>query len=308
MSEHEQWDIVSGVGITALSIAIARAIETHRPDGHVRDPFAESFVAAAELPEPFASLLPRGSALASTELGPWWDSICTYVGTRTRFFDDFFVEASAAGLRQVVLVAAGLDTRAFRLDWPAGTGLFEIDQALVLEFKDRVLCSRDARARCARHTVRVDLRDDWAAALQATGFDPIRPTAWLVEGLLSFLPARVEHDLFALIRELSSTGSRLAVESVPGAERDRVLGSPVRAAWEANVGVQVAALWQTTLRPEPEDVLQADGWTVALESIAETARRYGRPVPGVMGLAAERAALLTATLCDFPDRIFTTPD
>jgi methyltransferase (TIGR00027 family) len=306
MSEHDQWDVVSGVGVTALCVALARAIETHRPDGLVRDPLAEAFVAAADLPEPYAGLLPDVDTLGTAEPTPWWDSLRGYVAARTLFFDEFFAKAGAAGIRQAVLVAAGLDSRAFRLDWPPGTTLFELDQTLVLDFKAAVLRERVARAGCARRTVPVDLRDDWPAALRAAGLDPALPTAWLVEGLLSFIAAKVEHDLFAGITSLSAPGSRLAVESVSGGKRDRVLGSPVAAAWESNVGVRVAELWQTELRPEPVDVLTADGWRVEAEPIAAAARGHGRPVPGVMGVAAENAVLLTAEL-PLPEKEIETP-
>jgi methyltransferase (TIGR00027 family) len=290
MSEqHQQWDIVTGVGVTALGVALCRAIETRRPDGLASDPFAERFLAASRLPE---ETLPRPET-PTAELGPLWSSMPTYIGVRTRFFDGWFAAAGTAGIRQVVLVAAGLDTRAFRLDWPAGTELYEVDQPLVLRFKDDVLAGE--RPRCVRHTVQADLRGDWPAALLAAGFDPARPTAWLAEGLLSFLPAETERLLFAHIGKLSAPASRLAVEAAPGNERDRVLQSRFATATARTPFADVATLWQTELRPEPDDVLRADGWTVTTEWIAEAARRYGRPVHGAMSGAADKTMLLTAT-------------
>jgi methyltransferase (TIGR00027 family) len=213
------------------------------------------------------------------------------VGVRSRFFDEYFGAATEAGISQVVLLAAGLDSRAFRLDWPAGTELYEVDQALVLTFKDEVL--RDTRPRCARHAVAADLRDDWGATLRAAGFDPARPAAWLAEGLLSFLPPQTERDMFAIVTALSAPGSQIAVEAPPGDKRHRVLGSDFAAAEEL-LGVPVPAIWQTEPRPEAHDVLRTDGWSIAVDLLGEAARRYGRPVPGVMTRPAATTMLLTA--------------
>jgi methyltransferase (TIGR00027 family) len=227
-------------------------------------------------------------------MNPLWASMPSYVGVRSRFFDEFLMETAGAGVRQVVLLAAGLDSRAFRLDWPSGTELFEVDQALVLGFKDDVLGAQAAAPRCRRHIVAADLRDDWAAALCDAGFDPGKPTAWLAEGLLSFLAPQTERDLFATVAKLSAPGSRLAVEASPGATRSRVLGSDFAAA-EDLLGVRVPEIWQTEARPEPDDVLRADGWDVTVERVAEAAERYGREVSGVMTRPALATMLLSAT-------------
>lgn len=295
MSEHEQWDIVSGVGITALAVALARAIESNRPDGLVDDPYARCFVADDHLPEPFASSWPNPEQWTTIEPDSWWDSMPTYMGVRSRFFDEFFVEAGAAGVRQAVIVAAGLDTRAYRLDWPAGTAVYEVDQPLVLKFKDEVLGELGVEPRCDRHVVSADLRDDWAGELCAAGFDPKLPTAWLAEGLLSFLPAKVEHELFENIRQLSAPGSRMAVEAVAGGVRHLSHSTPPAMAWQEHVRVDVTKLWNPEVRPEPVDVVRDGGWDTAVERIAEAADRYGRPVRGLMKVPAEHSMLLTAT-------------
>jgi methyltransferase (TIGR00027 family) len=294
VGRDDQWDVGSGVGITALAVALARTRETHRRDGLVHDPYAERFIAAANLPEPYASW-PSAEALSKVDVGSWWDSMPTYVGVRSRFFDEYFAAAGAAGIRQVVLVAAGLDTRAYRLPWPSGTRLFEVDQPLVLGFKDEILTGHSAQPACARHPVAADLRDDWGAALRGRGFDPTWPTAWQAEGLLSFLTPQVEHDMFAAIRALSAPGSWLAIESVPGNARYRAVNSPVASAWEHNVGIDVSSVWQTEPRPEPIDVLTAGGWRVCVERVADAAERFGRPVHGIMNIAAQHSTLLTAT-------------
>jgi methyltransferase (TIGR00027 family) len=292
MSENEQWDIVSGLGLTALAVALARALETHRPDGLISDPFAAAFVAAAELPAEYAHWPRPGSPAAEPD--SLWNSLPPYLGVRTRVFDDYLAAACAAGIRQVVLVAAGLDSRTFRLDWPAGTEVFEVDQPLVVKFKDEVLDGLGARPRCVRHTVAVDLREDWPAALRTAGFDHAEPTAWLAEGLLAFLPPAVEADLFARIGQLSAPGSRLGLEAAPGNDRHGVLKSRFASA-EERIGIPLARLWRFESRPEPIDVLAADGWSVAIERVIEASLRYGHPVPGVMNEAAQYTKLVIAS-------------
>jgi len=296
MSEHDQWDIVSGVGVTALAIALARAIESARDDAIITDPYARHFLTAIELP-PELSRWPRVDQLDDvTALAPWWHSMPAYMANRTRFFDDFAFDATVAGVDQVAIVAAGLDTRAYRLSYPEGCSVYEIDQSLVLKFKDEVLDGHGVRPACERHAVAADLRDDWGAELRASGFDASRPTAWLVEGLLSFLTPETEERLFATIRALSAPGSRLGVEAIGGSVRHMALRTDVGAAWRSEVGLPIERVWQTGSRPEPVDVLRAGGWTVAVDRVAEAGRRNGRPVEGVMNPPAEHAMLLDCRL------------
>ena len=115
-----------------------------------------------------------------------------------------------------MLLAAGLDSRGYRLPWPDGTVVFELDQPRVLEFKRQALAARGASPTADRREVPVDLRDDWPQALRDSGFDPSKPSAWIAEGLLIYLPATAQHQLFAGIESLAAPGSHLAVEeSVP---------------------------------------------------------------------------------------------
>jgi methyltransferase (TIGR00027 family) len=137
-----------------------------------------------------------------------------YQAVRTHFFDDYFTAAAAAGIRQIVILASGLDSRAYRLDWPADTTIFEIDQPKVLDYKATTLADNDVKPTATLHQVPVDLRHDWPASLRAAGFDPARPTAWLAEGLLMYLPADAQDRLFELITELSAPGSRVSAETV----------------------------------------------------------------------------------------------
>lgn len=147
----------------------------------MREPYPQEFVLAAKLP----ARLPLTPEAAQADTSFPWPSIATYVGVRSRFFDEFFaaaVPAAATGdgageARQVVILAAGLDTRTFRLDWPPGTSVFEVDVPLVLSFKDQVLADAGARPAANSQAVAIDLGEDWRKALRAAGFDPAAPTA-----------------------------------------------------------------------------------------------------------------------------------
>ncbi|MDF0585145.1 SAM-dependent methyltransferase, partial [Bradyrhizobium yuanmingense] len=136
-----------------------------------------------------------------------------YQAVRTHFFDAYYREAADAGIRQIVILASGLDSRAYRLDWPAGTTVYEIDQPKVLEYKSATLREHGIEPVAQRREVPVDLRFDWPTALHDAGFDASLPTAWLAEGLLMYLPAEAQDRLFELVTELSAPGSRIAVET-----------------------------------------------------------------------------------------------
>ena len=289
-TEDDQWGITESVGATALGVASGRAMEHRRTDGLVDDPYAAAFVDAA------------GSAGGTAALptdptdDPAWAELSSYIGVRSRFFDRFLVDAAAAGIRQVVLLAAGLDTRAQRLDWPEGTVVYEVDQQGVLEFKDRVLDEVGAPAMATgtgagtgsavpdpeetarRVTVPVDLRHDWPGALRAAGFDPSRPTAWLAEGLLPYLPAQAEADLFDRVEELSAPASRIAVEHF-GDSIAAMTDDEDFAALSQRFGVDVRELFPDDgARADPADLLGSFGWDVTPRSAAALARDYGRPL------------------------------
>ncbi|MBF6466868.1 class I SAM-dependent methyltransferase [Nocardia beijingensis] len=274
-TEGDVWDIVSSVGLTALGVATFRALEAASPDPLIRDEYAPLFVAASGHPH-FTELLADPSPLDGIPLVPG------FMGFRTKFFDDFFSAAAATGLRQAVIVAAGLDARAHRLDWPAGTTVFEIDQPKVLEFKERVLTEHGARPKADRRTVAVDLRDDWPAALRAAGFDPGAPTAWSAEGLLPYLPGAAQDRLFQHIDELSAPGSRLAVESfVAGADVKRFASIEAKYFDRYNPfgDVDPAELFYDDERADPAQWLADHGWSVRCFSPSELAASYGRSVP-----------------------------
>ncbi|OHU49116.1 SAM-dependent methyltransferase [Mycobacteroides chelonae] len=216
-SDDDSWDIASSVGATAVMVAAARAAETRSDAPLIRDPFAQLLVERAGAGA-WSVIASDDVRQQLTELDPEADRIMQYAvdyqAVRTRFFDGFFERASRAGITQVVILAAGLDSRAYRLDWPAGTTVYEIDQPLVLQYKRQTLDEHDVRSACLRREVAVDLRQDWPVALQREGFDVTVPTAWLAEGLLMYLPTEAQDRLFELIVDQSAPGSRIAVEAV----------------------------------------------------------------------------------------------
>ena len=289
-SEDDQWTITESVGVTALGVASSRAMETRRPDGLVEDPHAESFVDAVrdeiDLPTEVDMSADPASALMST-----------YVGVRSRWFDEHLLAGARDGLDQVVILASGLDTRAQRLDWPSGTTVFEIDQADVVDFKDRVLTETDGRPEPAggvrRVALRVDLRHDWPAALREAGFDPARPSAWLAEGLLPYLPAQAEIDLFDRITELSAPGSRVAVEHLADAV-DHLEDDELVATSSERFGVDVRELFMTDERPDPRERLREQGWTVEEQSAGDAAREYGRALAGPTATAFSASVFFEA--------------
>src|ERR1700739_3432017 len=218
-THDDTWDIKTSVGSTAVMVAAARAVETERADALIRDPHAKLLVTnsgAGVLWE--AMLNPEVAAKVEaldSESAAHLNHMRGYQAVRTNFFDAFFKDAVADGIRQVVILASGLDSRAYRLDWPAGTTVYEIDQPQVLAYKSTTLAENGVAPSADRREVPIDLRQDWPAALRAAGFHPNAPTAWLAEGLLMYLPAEAQDKLFTQIGELSPPGSRVAAETAP---------------------------------------------------------------------------------------------
>ncbi|MBB3753426.1 methyltransferase (TIGR00027 family) [Mycolicibacterium sp. BK634] len=206
----DTWDLASGVGATATAVAASRAL-AHRAT-LIDDPWAEPLVKAVGM-EMFLQILDGDVAAERTETD--LQRMAQGMAVRTRYFDDFLLGATAAGIRQAVILASGLDTRSYRLAWPAETEVFEIDQPGVIDFKTSTLRGLGATPTAGLHTIGIDLREDWPAALRANGFDPIQPTAWIAEGLLIYLPPEAQDALFEHITALSPAGSRLATEFMP---------------------------------------------------------------------------------------------
>lgn len=290
-SHDDTWDIASSVGITAVMVAAARARETESDDPLIRDPYARLLVTGADagvwvnflepsMQERIAAADPEAAALFTNMLG--------YQAVRTRFFDAFFADAVAAGIRQIVILASGLDSRAYRLAWPAGTEVFEIDQPKVLDYKAGILAEHGVQPTARRHEVAIDLRQDWPAALTDAGFDPTRPTAWLAEGLLMYLPAEAQDRLFEKITDLSAPGSRVSAEAVRHHDENR--RREMRERWEKmadDIGIErpvdIADLtYNDEHRAELSDWLNAHGWTATGTPSTDEMRRLGRwiEVPG----------------------------
>jgi methyltransferase (TIGR00027 family) len=223
-SDDDTWDIATSVGSTAVMVAAARANETDQPDALIQDPYARILVAGAGTGvwEGVADneLSQRLSAV-DPEMATVFTHMRNYQAVRTHYFDAFFADVVSAGIRQIVILASGLDSRAYRLDWPTDTDVFEIDQPLVLEYKANKLAEHGVQPAARRHEVPVDLRLDWPTALREAGFDPSRRTAWLAEGLLMYLPADAQDRLFENIGELSAPGSRVAAETMRDQPTDR---------------------------------------------------------------------------------------
>lgn len=294
----DSWAITELVGATALGVAAARAAETGGPDPLIRDDFAVKLVSAAGAA--WARLAdPDLNWLDGDEQGQRAHRLgIDYQAVRTHFFDRYFGEAVGAGLRQVVILAAGLDSRAYRLDWPAGTTVYEVDQPKVLEYKTGILESHGAVPSATRRTVAVDLRDDWPAALTAAGFDRSQPTAWLAEGLLPYLPSDAQDRLFEKFTALSVPGSRVAIE-VFGANSSSNTHRWQRMRERLGLDVNVQAL--TFHEPDRSDAAEwlADhGWQVTLVDNREEMARLGRPVPDDLTDDAVRTILLRARLGD----------
>lgn len=291
--EGDTWDLASSVGVTATMVAAARAVASRDDRPLIDDPYAEPLVRAVGV-----DLLTR---LATGEVSPdelndvhdgtaesggspgAMSRMADNMAVRTKFFDEFFIDATNAGIKQVVILAAGLDSRAYRLPWPAGTVVYEVDQPQVIEFKTRTLAELGAAPTAERRTVAVDLRDDWPAALRAAGFDPARPTAWSAEGLLGYLPPEAQDRLLDTITELSAPGSRFATESAPkpqpgDEEKLKERMQRIAERWHAHgFDLDMAGLVYFGERNEAAVYLADHGWVLNGISIRELFADNGLP-------------------------------
>jgi methyltransferase (TIGR00027 family) len=297
-TDDDSWDITEGVGQTALGVAMARADEATSQCPLFTDPYAQLFVDAA---------VKRGWQLPPAHMTARIRAISGYAASRTKWFDEFFIAAGANGIEQVVILAAGLDARAWRLPWLDGTVVYEIDQPKVLEFKAKTLAEHDAKPAVTRYVpVGVDLRQDWPQALRDAGFDASEPTAWAAEGLLPYLPADAQDLLFERIHQHSARGSRIAVESF-GAdffdsdylasrrEQMRKLRAEAGVPDDENIP-DTADLWFIEERTDVAAWLTEHCWNVTSSPAAELMTRYGRCKPGQVDEAAPRTVFIDAQL------------
>ncbi|OBK01786.1 SAM-dependent methyltransferase [Mycolicibacterium conceptionense] len=287
-TDADNWDITTSVGQTALFVAASRALEAKKTDPLAVDKYAEVFcrrvgvewATAVEGTDPEHPL--------QTEFG---EHFVNFQGARTKYFDEYFAQAIEAGVQQVVLLAAGLDSRAYRLPWADGTVVYELDQPRVLEFKREAIEELDDAPKAQRREVPVDLREDWPRALQEAGFDPSRPSAWIAEGLLIYLPATAQEQLFAGIDALAAPGSFVGIEeAVPmpdeafEAKRAEALASDEENAFFTLVYNQQHA--------PAERWFGEHGWDAVATPLHQLLAGLGRPVPD----PDSEAGLMTGTI------------
>jgi len=281
-SDTDTWDLASSVGATATMVAAARALATVDTDPIIDDPFAAPLVRAVGID--FFTRVVDGDidptaagADATGELQTETDSLAV----RTKFFDDFFAGAAAAGIRQSVILAAGLDSRAYRLSWPADSVVYEVDQPQVVAFKTETMARLGAEPTAQRRTVSIDLRDDWPTALRETGFDGTKPSAWSAEGLLMYLPPEAQDRLFDHITALSAPGSQIATEyHLDNGRSMAERGKAMNDRW-ANVGcdVDLSGLFYEGERNNVADYLTEHGWDVVARNRRDLFGEYGRVYP-----------------------------
>ena len=302
-TDGDSWHITESVGATALSVAAARAVATAAADPLIQDEFAYLLVSSAG--QPWARLASPGLEwIGDDEHGRRSHLLaCEYQAVRTHFFDTYFADAVTTGIRQVVILAAGLDSRAYRLDWPAGTTVYEIDQPQVVEYKTATLASAGAAPRATRRTVPIDLREDWPAALAGAAFDRTQPTAWLAEGLLPYLPAEAQDRLFEMLTQLSAPGSQVAVEAfnlgTGDPERRRAARRARFERMRERLGLHInveTLTYQESDRADAAEWLTAHGWQVSAVSNADEMARLGRPIPADLAEEAFTTRLLRAKL------------
>ncbi|WP_343571779.1 class I SAM-dependent methyltransferase [Mycobacterium sp.] len=292
-TDDDSWEITESVGATALGVAAARAADTESSDPLIDDPFARVFLDRVGHgvwdwfggPE-----LPAAVVEAEPDMPQRMQALVSYFATRTKFFDTAFMDAANAGVRQAVILAAGLDARSWRLPWPDGSTVYELDQDRVLDFKLETLRNHGAEPKATRVPVAVDLRQDWPTALRQAGFDPSAPSVWSIEGLLMYLPATAQDLLFERIHELAAPGSRIAVEGlgpefavpelrdVRRERMDRVRELMAEAGSQIEVP-KTDELWYFEERDDVADWLRRHGWGVTATPSDELMASYGRPSP-----------------------------
>jgi methyltransferase (TIGR00027 family) len=285
-THDDTWDIKTSVGSTAVMVAAARAYETDQPDALIRDPYARLLVSNANAGVLWEAMLDPSIEAQVQEIdaesATHLKHMRSYQAVRTNFFDTYFLDAVATGIRQVVILASGLDSRAYRLDWPAGTTVYELDQPEVLAFKSTTLAENGVTPSADRREVAIDLRQDWPAALRAAGFDPTARSAWLAEGLLMYLPAEAQDRLFTLISELSPPGSRVSAETAASQadERRQEMRARMKKVAE-KIGLEETVdigelMYRDDHRADVTEWLNNHGWRARAQHSIDEMSRLGR--------------------------------
>lgn len=299
-TDADSWDVASSVGATATMVAAARARASKEPNPLIVDPFAAPLVRAVGVD--FFTKLADGEISLTDGAASTAALMTTVMAVRTKFFDDFFLTATGGGnstntvsdgVRQAVILASGLDSRPYRLPWPDGTVVYEIDQPKVIEFKTATMTDIGATPTAERRTVAIDLREDWPAALRRSGFDESEPTAWSAEGLLAYLPPEAQDRLFDHITALSAPGSQLATEFHPddGASIGE-RAATLRSEWqEHGFDVNLADLFYEGERKPVVEYLTGHGWQVSARTRPEVFAAYGKEFPDTDEVAPLRNSL-----------------
>jgi methyltransferase (TIGR00027 family) len=303
-TDNDTWDLARSVGATATGVAVGRALASQGPNALIDDPYAAPLVRAVGVD--FFTRLVDGDLDVDEVDGHalfGMRGMTDMMAVRTRFFDDFFLNAARSGIQQAVILAAGLDARAYRLPWPPATIVYEIDQPQVIDFKTRAMRERGAAPTAGRRAVAVDLRHDWPAALRKAGFAPDRPTAWSAEGLLAFLPPDAQDRLLDNLTELSAPGSRFAAENMGGGgDAAQMMADRMHQAidrWrEHGFDVDMTDLWYVGERNDVSEYLSSHGWSTVPTMMADLYAASDRSLP-VDGDTDEQAytsfAYITAT-------------
>ncbi|MGV0743719.1 class I SAM-dependent methyltransferase [Mycolicibacterium sp. XJ870] len=292
--DNDTWDITTSVGQTALFVAASRALEARKPEPLAVDPYAEVFCRAAG--KEWADAIDGSDPdhPLRTEFG---EEFVNFQGARTRYFDAYFNRAAAAGVRQIVLLAAGLDSRAYRLPWRAGTVVYELDQPRVLEFKRETMDRLGVAPTAERREVAIDLREDWVEALRANGFDPSEPSAWIAEGLLIYLPASAQERLFAGIDGLAARGSFVAVEEARPMPAEAFEAKRAEAMDSGEENAFFTLVYNEQHAPA-EHWFSGRGWQAVTTPLPDYLGEVGRAVPSPeseAGLMTGTISLVTAT-------------
>jgi methyltransferase (TIGR00027 family) len=277
-TNNDSWDLKTGVGATATMAAAARAVASRQPDPIINDPFAEVLVRAVGL-----KLLTQvvDGLVEFSEIGAGW--IPKVLGIRSRAVDDFVADACRAGIRQAVILASGLDCRAYRLDWPPEAEIYEIDQPAVIDWKKGILTSLRCTSTAQHRCLGIDLRQDWPTALRRAGFDEAKPTMWIVEGLLvGYLPATAHDEILDAITALSASGSRIAADHIDSRRSDAVREAMnnLHDIWRKHdPDLNLLNLTFSGPRQDPTVYLAERGWTTHNANLADLFRAVGRPWP-----------------------------
>jgi methyltransferase (TIGR00027 family) len=256
------------VASTGLLVAAIRARESTREDRLFADPFAAKLAGEA------------GRQLLAKAIAETGEQTTAQIIVRTRFWDEALLRA-AHNAKQVVILAAGMDARAYRLDWPNATTVYEMDQPEVTTAKNTLLA--DDEPRCRRVALGIDLADDWPNALQSQGFNPNAPTVWLIEGLLQYLDESAVRALFERVDALSAPGSVLLYDIVGKTLLEARMLAPVLKSM-ADLG----APWRFGT-DEPAELVERHGWSAVVTDVAEPGNEWNRwfapatpmDVPGV---------------------------